>query len=102
VIYNSLLATTVVSIVFAAGCDKAIDDQVKANNAQTEANNTVDAIKKEADQKIVTAQAGADKTASAANANFMKLREDFRHLTTTISSTWTTRSRSSKQTWERQ
>jgi hypothetical protein len=44
----------------AAACDKAVDDEKKANVAQTEA-----------DQKVADA-----------HASFMKLREDYRHTTT--------------------
>jgi F0F1-type ATP synthase membrane subunit b/b' len=81
-INRSILAFILLSPLLGVGCDKAMDDQVKANNAQAEANNKIDAVTKEADQKIRTAQAEADKTTAAANANFMKLRENFRHQTT--------------------
>jgi hypothetical protein len=79
--HHSILATAVLAGFLAVGCDKAIDDQTKANNAQTEANDKIAAATKEADQKIVAAQSEADKKAADANANFMKLREDYRHLT---------------------
>jgi hypothetical protein len=79
--HPSILATAVLATFLAVGCDKAMDDQTKANNAQTEANEKIAAATKEADQKIAAAQSEADKKAADANANFMKLREDYRHLT---------------------
>jgi hypothetical protein len=80
--HHSILATAVLAAALALGCNKAIDDQTKANNAQTEANDKIFAATKEADQKIAAAQAEADKKTADANANFMKLREDYRHQTT--------------------
>jgi flagellin-like hook-associated protein FlgL len=80
--HPSILATAVLAAVLAAGCDKAIDDQTKANNAQAEANDKIATATKEADQKILAAQAEADKKTADANASFMKLREDYRHQTT--------------------
>jgi hypothetical protein len=82
-IRSSILVTAVLSAVLAVGCDKAIDDQTKANAAQAEANGKIGAANKEADQKGQAAQSEADKKIADANANFMKLREDYRHKTTT-------------------
>jgi hypothetical protein len=80
--HHSILATAVLATFLAVGCDKAIDDQNKVNNAQAEANDKIAAAAKEAEQKILAAQTEADKKAADATANFMKLREDYRHLTT--------------------
>jgi cell division septum initiation protein DivIVA len=78
----STLAPALLTVFLAAGCDKAMDDQLKASNSQVEANDKIAAANKEAEQKGLAAQAAADKTIAGANANFMKLREDYRHETT--------------------
>jgi vacuolar-type H+-ATPase subunit E/Vma4 len=78
---SSILATLVLSAVLSAGCDKAIDDQMKANNSQNEANEKIAAAGKEAERKGLSAQAEADKRIAQAYASFMKLREDYRHQT---------------------
>src|ERR1700689_2770983 len=80
---TSILATAILAAVLASGCDKGIDDQTKATTAQAEANDKIATATKEADQKILAAQAEADKKTADANASFMKLREDYRHQTTT-------------------
>ena len=83
-IRSSILASAMLSlVVLAAGCDKAADDQAKANEAQTEANARIAAARVEADAKMTSAQADADKKIAEAQASFMKLREDYRHTTTT-------------------
>ncbi len=81
-ILAATLATTALSVAFAVGCDKAIDDRNNANHSQALADEKIDAANKEADQKIVAAQAEADKKIGEAYAHFMKLREDYRHQTT--------------------
>jgi len=55
-----------------AACDQAADDEKKVNVANAEANDKIAQANKDADQKIAAAQ-----------ASFMKLREDYRHATTT-------------------
>ena len=83
-IRNSMLVGVVLSVSVLAACDKkAEDDQSKANNAQATANEKVAEAKTEADKKINAAQAEADKKIAEAQASFGKLREDFRHKTTT-------------------
>lgn len=77
----SILATVLASVALTVGCDKAIDDQTKVDNSLAEANNKINAANKEAEQKGLAAQAEADKKIADANANFMKLREDYRHAT---------------------
>jgi hypothetical protein len=81
-IRSSILAGMSLSLLLAAGCDKAADDQDKATNAQAEANVKVEAAQAAADTKIKSAQADADKKIAEARASFQKLREDFRHTTT--------------------
>lgn len=61
------------------GCDRAADDQAKANAAQAEANKKIGEAKNEANDKTNSAQAEADKKIAAAQGDFSKRREDFRH-----------------------
>jgi regulator of protease activity HflC (stomatin/prohibitin superfamily) len=84
-IRSSILAGGIVlSLMLTAACNNnAADDQVKANNAQAEANAKVDEAQAEANAKMNVAQAGADKKIAEAQASFMRLREDYRHTTTT-------------------
>lgn len=67
------------SLSLAAGCNKAQDEQRKADEARAEADHKVDEANREATDKINAAQADADKKVADAQANFMKLREDYRH-----------------------
>jgi chromosome segregation ATPase len=67
------------SLSLAAGCNKAQDEQRKADEARAEADNKVVEANREATDKINAAQAEADKKVADAQANFMKLREDYRH-----------------------
>jgi hypothetical protein len=66
-------------LALASGCNKAADEQQKAVNAQTQANDKI----VQANQDAVNAQAEADKKIAEAQANFLKMREDYRHETTT-------------------
>jgi hypothetical protein len=71
----------VMGFVFVAitGCNKAIDEKQKADQAQIDANQKIAEANREADEKINKAQAEADKKTAEAQANFLKLREDYRH-----------------------
>jgi hypothetical protein len=70
------------SMAFAVGCNKAADEQHKADEARATADNkTIDA-NREATDKINAAQSEADKKVADAQASFMKLREDYRHQKT--------------------
>ncbi len=71
-----------VSLVLAVGCNKAQDEQRKADEARAEADNKVNEANREATDKINAAQAEADKKVADAQASFLKLREDFRHNVT--------------------
>jgi hypothetical protein len=84
-IRSSIIVYGVGSLVLAlaSGCNKAADEQQKATNAQTQANDKIVEANKEADQKAISAQAEADKKIAAAQADFLKMREDYRHDTTT-------------------
>lgn len=70
------------SLSLAAGCNKAQDEQRKADEARAEADNKVNEANREATDKINAAQAEADKKVADAQANFLKLREDYRHNVT--------------------
>jgi hypothetical protein len=59
-------------MTFTFACDNAADEQKKANMARAAADETITNAQNLADQKVAEAQAG-----------FMKLREDYRHKTTT-------------------
>lgn len=72
-------AAMALSLIFVAACDKAADDQNKANSAQGEANKKIAEANKEAAEKTNSAQAEADKKIAAATADFSKRREDYRH-----------------------
>ena len=73
---SAALALTLTCVV---GCDKAADDQNKANAAQAEADKKIADAKKEAADKSNNAQAEADKKIAAAEGDFGKRREDYRH-----------------------
>lgn len=79
---RSSLALTALTFVLSASCDDAATDAKKANGAQVEANDKTAAAMKEATEKANSAQAEADEKIAAARADFMKLREDYRHTTT--------------------
>jgi hypothetical protein len=70
------------SLSLAAGCNKAQDEQRKADEARAEADEKVTEANREATDKINAAQAEADKKVADAQANFLKLREDYRHSVT--------------------
>jgi hypothetical protein len=80
IIASAALALTLTCVV---GCDKAADDQNKANAAQAEADKKIAEAKKEAADKSNSAQAEADKKIAAAEGDFGKRREDYRHKLTT-------------------
>lgn len=77
----SIFASAVVALTLTCvvGCDKAADDQNKANTAQAEADKKIAEAKKEAADKSNNAQAEADKKIAAAEGDFGKRREDYRH-----------------------
>ena len=83
-IRSSIIVYTLSSLLlgFTAGCDKAADEQQKAVNAQTQANDKIVQANQDAAQKTNQAQADADKKIAEAQASFLKMREDYRHDTT--------------------
>ena len=61
------------------GCNRAADEQRKADEARAEADKKIADTNQEAQQRINSAQADADQKVADANANFLKLRENYRH-----------------------
>src|SRR6188768_865391 len=83
-IRSSIVACSFAALLIAlgAGCNKAADEQEKANQAQAKANEKIVEANQEANKKANEAQAEADKKIAEAQATFLKLREDYRHDTT--------------------
>jgi hypothetical protein len=77
------IVATVLAATMAFACDNASDEQKKMNAAQSQADDKISAATKEADQKVRSAQQEEDQKIAAAQSGFMKLREDYRHTTTT-------------------
>ena len=76
---TTMSACLALSLVFAAGCNKAMDEQHQADKARAEADDKVAEANREATEKINAARAEADKQVADAQADFLKLREDYRH-----------------------
>jgi hypothetical protein len=76
-------ALTVCLLTGAVACDNASDEANKAKTAQAMADDKSGAALRESDEKIKNAQAEADTKIAAAHADFMAMRESFRHTTTT-------------------
>lgn len=83
-IRSSIFAACTLSLILTAGCEQASADQQKATNAQAEADGKIASAMKDANQKANNAQSEADTKIAGAKADFMKLREDYRHSTTTL------------------
>ena len=71
-----------ISLALAAGCNKAADEQRKADEARVEANDKVSEANREANEKVNAARAEEDKKVAEAQASFLKMREDYRHKVT--------------------
>ena len=84
-IRSSVVVCALGALVLAlgSGCNKAADEQEKAVAAQTKANEQIVQANQDADKKANQAQADADKKIAEAQASFLKMREDYRHDTTT-------------------
>jgi hypothetical protein len=81
---RSITATAcmALSLALATGCDKAADEQRKADEARAEADNRVIDANREAADKVNAARAEEDKKVAEAQASFLKIREDYRHKVT--------------------
>jgi hypothetical protein len=78
---SSIWVATALTLYLAA-CDNASDDARKARNAQATADDKSGAALRESDDKVKSAQTEADQKIAAARADFMTMREDYRHATT--------------------
>jgi hypothetical protein len=77
------LSSALVLLAFGSfGCEKAADQQHKADQARAEADTKVGDANREASDKINAARADEDKRVAEAQASFLKLREDYRHKVT--------------------
>lgn len=79
--YKYLLAISPALLIAALGCDTAKDNQKEAIEAQREANQEISDVQTKARDQVVNAQAKANEGIAEANADYLKLREDFRHDT---------------------
>jgi len=77
---------TVLTSIFAVslglavvGCNRAADEQRKADEARAEADRKAAEVSQDSQQRINSAQAEADEKIAEANASFLKMREDYRH-----------------------
>ncbi|CAN5925513.1 hypothetical protein BH11MYX4_BH11MYX4_63500 [soil metagenome] len=72
-------AALALTLTLVAGCDKGADEQQKANAAQAEADKKIAEANKKASTETTGAQVEADKKIAAAESDFGKRREDYRH-----------------------
>ena len=72
-------AALALTLTLVAGCDKGSDEQQKANSAQAEADKKIAEANKKASTETTSAQLEADKKIAAAEGEFGKRREDYRH-----------------------
>ena len=75
---SSKLALATLTVLLAAACNTAADNQAKADKAQAVATDKVTSATIEANQKIANAQAEANQQIDQAHGDFMKRRDDFR------------------------
>jgi len=73
---RTAVAALILSLPIA--CEKASDDQVRTTGAQVKANNEINAANEKAAQEDLAAKATESKTIAAVNADFAKLRSDYR------------------------
>jgi hypothetical protein len=75
-----LVCLALAAAPLAFGCDKSgADAQADVNKAQDQANKDIAKANDKANTTAMTAQAEADKKIGAVQADFAKLREDYRH-----------------------
>ena len=78
----TISACLALSLALAAGCNKAADEQRKADEARADADHKVVEANREANDKVNAARAEEDKKVAEAQADFLKIREDYRHKVT--------------------
>ncbi len=76
---TSLIAGTALCLALGTGCENALEQQEKANEAQAEADRKIAEANQEASEKVNEAQIKADEKTVEAQTAFTKLREDYRH-----------------------
>lgn len=74
-----LFAVSIAALALASGCNRAADEQRKADEARAEANEDANEARRDAQLKINSARDEANEEISEASRNFNKLREDYRH-----------------------
>jgi hypothetical protein len=80
---RSSIPPAVLLMILGLACNNnASDEQKKMNSARSQADDKIGTAVKEADQKVKNAQQEEDKKVAEAQADFMKLREEYRHMTT--------------------
>ena len=79
---TAVSACMALSLALAAGCNKAADEQRKADEARADADKEVTEANREAADKVNAARAEEDKKVADAQASFLKIREDYRHKVT--------------------
>lgn len=77
--FTTVTVGMALALSVAAGCNRASDEQHKADEARAEADQKVNEANREATDKINAAQSEADKKVADAQASFLKIREDYRH-----------------------
>jgi hypothetical protein len=80
--FTTVSMCVALSLAFAAGCNRAADEQQKADRARADADKKVNDANNDANEKINAAHADADKKVADAQASFLKIREDYRHKVT--------------------
>jgi hypothetical protein len=80
--HYSRLAAALLALSLPLACDKASDDQVRTTGAEVKANKEIKAANDQATREDLAAKAAEDRTISAANSDFAKLRADYRTQTT--------------------
>jgi hypothetical protein len=78
----SLSVATLCALTGLFGCNKAADEQKKADQAHADAQEKVDQANRDATRKIDAARADEDQKVAEAQANFRQMREDYRHRIT--------------------
>ncbi len=78
----TLSVCVAIFMVSTAGCDKAADEQRNANEARALADRKENEANLKAATTINAARADADKKVADAQANFLTMREDYRHKAT--------------------
>ena len=80
--FNTVCTTLAITGALAVGCNRAADEQKKADEARAEAVEEISEANREATEKVNEAVADAEEEVAEAQANFVRIREDYRHQVT--------------------